>query len=504
MTSDLFDNARFFYPRTSDDPLVDGILNELADILNVGGKQKQRLILKYLILDMRLRYIELPDGWLICSRDRNSNVEFYNATEPYKSLNVTFNPLVSIMDKLHTATPALIELVPGIHYDNASYATRIRPTEALLEFINAIPEELVRSQAGVVQEVVLKEKIISFVSGKRKVKKRRIGFDLTEDIKHIINQVKFFNDRFKECKLDLYNPAQFSVESELSEGFKQTQINVNLNNKYIFRSYIDNFERGGRFYGGWWQGVPSSLRSHILIDDEPSVEVDFKGHHIALLYSIAGSNYFADDVNRDPYKVDCWPRKDVKLLLQIVLNSSRDNVVKAYNNQRQKDGDDCIPSERLETLVSLFEEMHSPIKSYFYGDWGVLLQNFDAKIAAYVMADCMKNGVTDTSGRDLDSKFIVLPVHDSFIVKYQHLEQLIYSMRMAVVDAIMEAEYSYDVLMEQYRPVMKISEMVELDAIPEDDSYLDRYNLHRDGITIPELKIHKRTDANGVDIFCVT
>ena len=77
-------------------------------------------------------------------------------------------------------------------------------------------------------------------------------------------------------------------------------------------------------------------------------------------------------------------------------------------------------------------------------------------------------------------------------------------MRLAVVDAIMEAEYSYDVLMEQYRPVMKISEMVELDAIPEDYSYLDRYNLHRDGITIPELKIHKRTDANGVDIFCIT
>ena len=504
MTNDLFDNARFFSPINSDDPIVNEIVNELADVLELGGLQKQRVMLKYLILDMRLRNIELPNGWLICSRDRNSNVDFYNATEPYASLGVTYNPLVSVMDKLHTANPSLIEWAPGIHYPNASYTSRIRPSAALLERINVIPEDLVRNQVGVAQEVILKEKIITFKGRKRKVKKRRIGFDLTDEIRNIINQVKFFNDRFKECKLDLYNPAQFSVESELSEGFKQTQINVNLNNKYLFRSYINNFERGGRFYGAWWQGVPSRLRLHILIDDEPTVEVDFKGHHIALLYSIAGINYFAGDVNRDPYKVDGWPRKDVKLLLQIVLNSSRANVAKAYNKQRQKDGDDCIPTERLDTLVSLFEEMHSPIKSYFYGDWGVLLQNFDAKIAAYVMADCMKNGVSDTSGRGLDSKFIVLPVHDSFIVKHQHLEQLIYSMRLAVVDAIMEAEYSYDVLMEPYRPVMKISDMVELDAIPEDYSYLDRYNLHRDGITIPELKIHKRTDANGVDIFCIT
>ena len=349
------------------------------------------------------------------------------------------------MDKLHTANPSLIELAPGIHYPNASYTSRIRPLAALLERINVIPEDLVRNQVGVAQEVILKEKIITFEGRKRKVKKRRIGFDLTDEIRNIINQVKFFNDRFKECKLDLYNPAQFSVESELSEGFKQTQIKVNLNNKYLFRSYINNFERGGRFYGAWWQGVPSSLRPHILIDDEPTVEVDFKGHHIALLYSIAGINYFADDVNSDPYKVEGWPRKDVKLLLQIVLNSSRDGVAKAYNKQRQKDGDNLIPSDRLETLVSLFEEMHSPIKSYFYGDWGVLLQNFDAKIAAYVMADCMKNGVTDESDSGLDRKFVVLPVHDSFIVKHQHLEQLIHSMRMAVVDAIMEAEYTDDV-----------------------------------------------------------
>lgn len=219
---------------------------------------------------------------------------------------------------------------------------------------------------------------------------------------------------------------------------------------------------------------------------------------------MAGINYFADDTNRDPYMVEGWPRKDVKLLLQIVLNSPRHNVAQAYNNQRRIDGDELIPNQRLETLITLFEEIHSPIKSYFYGDWGVKLQNFDAKIVAYVMADCMSNGVSDSSNSGLDSKFIVLPIHDSFIVKHKHLNQLRLSMRGAVVDAIMEVEYSGVGLMAQYQPVMKIGETINPAALPQDYAYLERSNLHRDGITIPELKILRRTNGSDVDTFCIT
>ena len=41
MTNDLFDNARFFSPINSDDPIVNEIVNELADVLELGGLQKQ-------------------------------------------------------------------------------------------------------------------------------------------------------------------------------------------------------------------------------------------------------------------------------------------------------------------------------------------------------------------------------------------------------------------------------------------------------------------------------
>ena len=504
MPEDLVANARFFKPRNYEDSLIDRVVDDLIELLEASGNKKQKQMLRYLVLDMRLRHIELPDGWLICSRDRNSNTNFYNVTEPYASLGVTYNPLVSIMDKMLHSNPSLIELIRGIHYDNASFITRIRPTEALLQRISVIPEVMVRDPRLVPQEIVLKEKIITFPNGKRKVKRRRIGFEVNDDINYLQNRVRFFNDCLRQCKLDLLNPADFSAQSEVPTGVKETQININLNNKYLFRSYVNNFERGGRFYGGWWQGVPSSMRSYILIDDEPTVEVDFKGHHIALLYSLAGINFFDGDETRDPYKVEGWPREDVKLLLQIVLNSPRDYVAKAYNNERRKDGKPLIPESRLEILVNLFEEMHNPIKSYFYGDWGVNLQNFDAKIVAYVMACCMMSGVNDFSGSGLDNKFVVLPIHDSFIVKHKHLNQLLFSMREAVVDAIMEVEYSGIGLMAQYQPVMKIGETINSAAFPQDYAYLERSNLHRDGITIPELRILKRISGSDVDTFCIT
>lgn len=45
MPNDLIANARFFSPINVDEPLVDGIVNELAEKLRLGGKQKQRLVL---------------------------------------------------------------------------------------------------------------------------------------------------------------------------------------------------------------------------------------------------------------------------------------------------------------------------------------------------------------------------------------------------------------------------------------------------------------------------
>ena len=51
------------------------------------------------------------------------------------------------------------------------------------------------------------------------------------------------------------------------EGHKTNSASAALNNW--------SFDEGGRFYGGWWERVPSRYRSHITIDGMPTVEMNY-------------------------------------------------------------------------------------------------------------------------------------------------------------------------------------------------------------------------------------
>ena len=55
------------------------------------------------------------------------------------------------------------------------------------------------------------------------------------------------------------------------------------------------FERGGRFYGGWWQNIPSAYRSVISITGKPTIEMDYSQYHPNILYNL----YQVELGNRD-------------------------------------------------------------------------------------------------------------------------------------------------------------------------------------------------------------
>ena len=57
-----------------------------------------------------------------------------------------------------------------------------------------------------------------------------------------------------------------------------------------------NWERGGRFYGGWWQQIDKEDPAKIYINDKPTLEVDFKAFHPNLL-----SNELGVKLSGDPY-----------------------------------------------------------------------------------------------------------------------------------------------------------------------------------------------------------
>ena len=61
----------------------------------------------------------------------------------------------------------------------------------------------------------------------------------------------------------------------------------------IFNTYPDN---AGRFYGACHINMPKEVRRCIVIDGEPACELDYKAHHIRMLY-----HWFEIDYRDDPY-----------------------------------------------------------------------------------------------------------------------------------------------------------------------------------------------------------
>jgi len=72
---------------------------------------------------------------------------------------------------------------------------------------------------------------------------------------------------------------------------KKPERKVTLNTSAVTYARIFNnssFEQGGRFYLPWWQIVPRNIRDALLINGEPTVEIDFPQHHVTMLYGRIG------------------------------------------------------------------------------------------------------------------------------------------------------------------------------------------------------------------------
>jgi hypothetical protein len=178
---------------------------------------------------------------------------------------------------------------------------------------------------------------------------------------------------------------------------------ISMKMKTLKRIYNNSdFEQGGRFYGGWWETLPSEYRKRITINGMKTAEVDYSTMHPRILYAARGLT--CPDA---PYVIEGLPqglRKVVKLALLIIINApTRKRAVGALKKRIRDDGLDLM-GYTLKGVMSRIEQTHEPIKEDFYTGKGTFLQRIDSDIAEQVMLHFAEQGVA------------VLPVHDSFIV----------------------------------------------------------------------------------------
>ena len=178
---------------------------------------------------------------------------------------------------------------------------------------------------------------------------------------------------------------------------------INLANRSLYRIFNDiEFKTGGRFYGAWWQNVPSKYRSRIVIDGKRTKEYDFSGLHPNILYAMNHLT-FPDD----PYDnlVKGVPRKACKVAFNVMLNSSKELKTFPDLNLSQY-------GVKWAVLSAAIIERHKPIAHHFYTGIGKELQKIDSDIAEDVMLHFAKMRVP------------VLPIHDSFVMHHGYEKEL--------------------------------------------------------------------------------
>ncbi|TIV68120.1 MAG: hypothetical protein E5V86_02145 [Mesorhizobium sp.] len=176
-----------------------------------------------------------------------------------------------------------------------------------------------------------------------------------------------------------------------------------LSRNSLYRVFNNGrFADGGRFYGGWWQGVPSRFRSLLTINGFPTAELDYSNMQIVMLYADQGLQ-----LEGDAYEIEGIPRSHRKLIKRTVFK-----IINANGRIRAPLRAELPEGWTWRQIMDAVRDKHRPIAHFFGTGEGIRLQKRDADIAEAVMLRMMDDGI------------LVLPIHDSFVVEDGHQNRL--------------------------------------------------------------------------------
>lgn len=385
--------------RWSEYPEVIAARKQIVDELGLEGTKKELNHVMVVLLNLYHSYCLDPEMWVMYSRSGGD----YNQGTRYNKLFIKYDNMIKTVDGLHAL--GYIEHSKGFQDRKTGYAfySRMKATSKFAE--------LVEKDNNVTYNMISK-----YVPDELIVLRDAAGVDIdyvdTKDIKRMRSLLEDYNKLLSQTYIDIHfdiSDIQDRVTKRKSKG-KEYRLYINLANKTVKRIFNKStFSLGGRFYGGWWQNIPSQLRKKIIIDRDYTVEIDYSGLHISLLYALKGINFA--ELNKEPY---IYPKDNdpsglrpvfKKMLLAAVNSKDSEACVKAVRyeiNMNRGEFPEEIPD--LGELYVLFKKWHSGIDDLFCSKKGLELQNIDSHIAGDIVRIMTEQSIP------------VLVVHDSFIV----------------------------------------------------------------------------------------
>ena len=310
----------------------------------------------------------------------------------------------------------LRELKSGVNTPTVKYLTRYEATDKLVSVFKT--DDL--SSLAVTKPVIENPELIRVrlnINGERHL----VDYDESPRTREMRENVAFINSVIARQRYDLeLTDAEFL---ELEDRMHQRSLERNegdsrlrLHDRYLYRVFNSlDFDNGGRFYGGWWEGIPSEYRAKLLINGKRTEELDFSSLHPTILYAKHGLA-----LPKDAYVISLRPTKFPKGKSIIDF---RKVVKRTFNAMLNAEKRLHAPPRELalhewgvkwRALVEAIEEQHAPIASEFFSGVGLSLQHEDSQIAEQLMIMFAKeNGMVP-----------LLPVHDSFICHHGYAEEV--------------------------------------------------------------------------------
>ena len=419
------DGLRFDWYQPTDADFIDELVATVIDTVNVKRStrgltpeqaitrtEEEQLIAKHLIGSLYHAYSSVTSNSsptpIVIPRTKDSYAK--NSNDPTK-VNYSYR----YFDNVYKALVELkwIEVSKGIEskgYTRAHASGQLAKTFSRIGLVWTKQQPIDESRLIVLRDRELKTS--SAANSQRQGKNKRYRkFNLptpeTPEVQQMAKRLYYYNDVLtKHCvSFNLPDSKILKIAKDMADREDTSKMSlIDFSRTQVRRIFSrGSLSLGGRLYGGWWQSIPSVYRSHITIDGHKTCEVDFSTISLRIIYASQGE-YVDPEVDLYDIGLPNWFGKD----------DPRRKPIKVFVNAMMNDesGNYRLPKTTLDSIGITHEELkakvldrHSKIARQLTEGMGLRTQLLDSQIAERVILTMLADDI------------LVLPIHDSFIVR---------------------------------------------------------------------------------------
>jgi len=451
-----YDNYRWTdYNRWSNSREVDNLIAHLLGSIESRKKSGYRISMKVIVMDLYHSYLTDREQFIAYHRGK----DFYlNSGEDHQYINhpnithAYFVGSVSLLMQLN-----LVEHHTGGYFYNQelgehfTYVSRMRANERLTKLwgeYKITPEVITKFKPDdLIKLKGPKEPEEYTYKGKTKTRmvKPPMKCPNTPAVRKMIKIIERYNNLLERTNIDVDVECMTPKDRDelverLTDMEKGKRYILRLADKGVYRVFNNGrMDNGGRFYGAWWIGAPGIVRKYITINGKPTIELDYSGIHVHLLYALKGINYA--DLNEDTYTLDDGiPDRDLnKLILLTAFNAEdAEDTASAVFDELRNEG--LLKKYKLNTHQQIFDKLdllkikHKPIAGEIANNYGTKLQYYDS---------CIIERLID---HFTEKNKPILTVHDSIICSIEESEYIkdkMWQFYSETVDRLLNCKIKY-------------------------------------------------------------